>query len=131
MSLKYNHVPNVSQLIPVLGGTCVTSADCTSVNSTCNSDSTCECESGFVADSKNTTCLPGTLNYRTCLPHRVWLSLLYKQISRNSSHFPGFCFMYCSNDGNVLKTFTVQETHRTAKNNSQSVPYTSTRSKGF
>jgi hypothetical protein len=87
MSLKFSHVPNVSQLIPVLGGSCEKTEDCESIaNSTCNSNS-CVCGPGFVADSANKTCLQGTLNYRTCLPHRVWLHVFYEQTSRNFAHF--------------------------------------------
>jgi hypothetical protein len=87
MSLKYNHVPNVSQLVPALGGSCETNEDCASVNNSACLNDTCECGSGFVSDSKKEACLPGTLNYRTCLPRRLWLSLLYKQISLNFAHF--------------------------------------------
>lgn len=105
MSLKYSQVPNVSQLLPVLDGSCNTIEDCASItNSICNNNSTCVCDSNFVADSTNKKCLPGTLNYRTCLPHRIWLHVFYKQTSHNFAHFPEFCFVYCSNDCNVLKT---------------------------
>jgi hypothetical protein len=105
MSLKDSHMPNVSLLAPVLDGSCDITGNCTTIaNSRCKDNSTCECVPGFVADSTNKKCLPGTLNYRTCLPHRVWLLLFYKETSRNFAHFPGFCFEYCCKDGNVLKT---------------------------
>jgi len=104
MSLQYNHVPNVSQFVPVLGGSCDMPANCSSIiNSMCQNFS-CVCVSDFVAHSSNKACLPGTLNYQTCLPHRVWLNVFYKQTSRNFAHFPEFCFVYCSNDLNVFKT---------------------------
>jgi len=103
MSLQYSHVPNVSELVPVLGGSCNMTETCTSIaNSTCQNDS-CVCVSGYVADSSKKACLPGTLNYRTCLPHRVWLNVFYKQTSHNFAHFPEFCFGYCNNDLNVWK----------------------------
>jgi len=60
MSLKYIHVPNVSQLFSVPGASCNVNGDCASINnSTCN-NSTCVCVSGFVANSTKKTCLPGT-----------------------------------------------------------------------
>jgi len=90
-------MPNVSQLVPVLGGSCNTTDGCAPIpNSTCNS--TCVCEQDFVEGTTNKTCLPGTLTYRMCWPRRVWLHVLYKKTSRNFAHFPEFCFMYCSND---------------------------------
>jgi hypothetical protein len=87
MSLKYNYVPNVSQLIPVLGDSCDKDKGCPSIaNSTCNS--TCVCMPGFVADSTKEKCLPGTLQIIECVYHSVRLHVIYKQTSRNFAHFP-------------------------------------------
>jgi len=105
MSLQYSHVPNVSQFVPAIGDSCNINDNCESItNSKCENDK-CVCESDYVADSSSKKCLPGTLNYQICLPHGIWLNLFHKQTSRNFAHFHEFCFVYCSNDLNVLKTF--------------------------
>jgi hypothetical protein len=70
-------MPNVSQLVPVIGGSCSTAEDCARIdNSMCKSDSTCVCAEGFVEDTTNKTCLPGTLTLILLMWRIGWANII-------------------------------------------------------